>query len=78
MMTFYYEFDSIRLTPEAQEILKSKKQNGCVANPTATVIVEGHCDNRGTNEYNLALWGKAGLRTCQNISGRSGNGPVQD
>ena len=25
------------------------------ANPTATVTIEGHCDNRGTNEYNLAL-----------------------
>ena len=24
-------------------------------NPNATVTIEGHCDERGTNEYNLAL-----------------------
>ena len=50
----YFEFDSIRLTPEAQELLL-KKAKYLRANPTATVIIEGHCDNRGTNEYNLAL-----------------------
>ena len=50
----YFEFDSIQLTPEAQELLL-KKAKYLRANPTATVIIEGHCDNRGTNEYNLAL-----------------------
>jgi peptidoglycan-associated lipoprotein len=50
----YFEFDSIRLTPEAQEIL-TKKADWLRENPQATVTIEGHCDNRGTNEYNLAL-----------------------
>lgn len=50
----YFEFDSIRLTPEAQEIL-TKKANWLRENPHAAVTIEGHCDNRGTNEYNLAL-----------------------
>ena len=50
----YFEFDSIQLTPEAQEIL-TKKGAWLRENPAAMVIVEGHCDNRGTNEYNLAL-----------------------
>ena len=50
----YFEFDSIRLTPVAQEILK-KKADWLRANPTAKVAIEGHCDSRGTNEYNLAL-----------------------
>ena len=50
----YFEFDSIQLTPEAQEIL-TKKGQWLRENPTARVIIEGHCDNRGTNEYNLAL-----------------------
>ena len=49
-----FEFDSIRLTPVAQEIL-TKKAAWLRANPNATVTIEGHCDNRGTNEYNLAL-----------------------
>ena len=50
----YFEFDSIRLSPEAQEIL-TKKAKWLRNNPNATVTIEGHCDNRGTNEYNLAL-----------------------
>ena len=49
-----FEFDSIRLSSEAQEILRKKAQ-WLKANPTARVTIEGHCDNRGTNEYNLAL-----------------------
>ena len=50
----YFDFDSIRLTPQAQEKL-TEKGEWLRENPTATVTIEGHCDNRGTNEYNLAL-----------------------
>ena len=50
----YFEFDSIRLTPEAQEIL-TQKAAWLRMNPSARVTIEGHCDDRGTNEYNLAL-----------------------
>ena len=49
-----FEFDSIRLTPVAQEIL-TKKAAWLRANPKAKATIEGHCDSRGTNEYNLAL-----------------------
>ena len=50
----YFDFDSIRLSPDAQEIL-AQKADWLRANPGATVTIEGHCDSRGTNEYNLAL-----------------------
>ena len=50
----HFEFDSIRLTPVAQEIL-TQKAAWLRANPKAKVTIEGHCDSRGTNEYNLAL-----------------------
>jgi peptidoglycan-associated lipoprotein len=50
----YFEFDSIRLSPEAQEIL-TQKAAWLRKNPRAKITVEGHCDDRGTNEYNLAL-----------------------
>ena len=50
----FFEFDSIRLTPEAQEIL-TQKAAWLRKNPRFRVNIEGHCDDRGTNEYNLAL-----------------------
>ena len=50
----YFEFDSVRLSPEAQEIL-AQKALWLRANKAVSVTIEGHCDNRGTNEYNLAL-----------------------
>lgn len=50
----HFEFDSIRLTPQAQEIL-TKKADWLKDNPNTSVTIEGHCDERGTNEYNLAL-----------------------
>jgi len=50
----YFDFDSIQLAPEAQEILK-EKWKWLRKHPSAKVTIEGHCDNRGTNEYNLAL-----------------------
>ena len=50
----HFEFDRSNLLPEAQEILRSKAQ-WLRDNPDVLVIIEGHCDERGTNEYNLAL-----------------------
>jgi peptidoglycan-associated lipoprotein len=50
----YFEFDSSALLPEAQEILK-KKAEWLQENAGVAATIEGHCDERGTNEYNLAL-----------------------
>ena len=50
----HFEFDRSNLLPEAQDILRSKAQ-WLRDNPDVLVIIEGHCDERGTNEYNLAL-----------------------
>ena len=49
-----FEFDSTKLSDEAQQILRNKAE-WLRENPRAQVIIEGHCDERGTNEYNLAL-----------------------
>ena len=49
-----FEFDSAKLSEEAQQILRTKAE-WLRINPRAQVIIEGHCDERGTNEYNLAL-----------------------
>jgi peptidoglycan-associated lipoprotein len=50
----FFEFDSAVLLAEAQEILR-KKAEWLINNPEATATIEGHCDERGTSEYNLAL-----------------------
>lgn len=50
----YFEFDQSRLMAAAQEVLKGKAQ-WLRGNPDTAIIIEGHCDERGTNEYNLAL-----------------------
>jgi peptidoglycan-associated lipoprotein len=50
----YFEFDSSTLTPESQELL-TKKALWLKSNSTVNVVIEGHCDDRGTSEYNLAL-----------------------
>ncbi|MCP3955501.1 MAG: peptidoglycan-associated lipoprotein Pal [Desulfobacterales bacterium] len=52
--SIYYDFDSAALSPVAQGIL-SGKADYLRDNPGTQVIVEGHCDERGTPEYNLAL-----------------------
>jgi peptidoglycan-associated lipoprotein len=49
-----FEFDSASLSVEAQDILRAKAE-WLRENPRARVMIEGHCDERGTNEYNLAL-----------------------
>ena len=52
--TVYFGFDSSELAGEAQAIL-DRQAAFLNANPTMVVIIEGHADERGTREYNLAL-----------------------
>lgn len=51
----YFDFDSDVLGPEAQSLLQIKAQ-WLTDNPgVLAVMIEGHCDERGTEAYNLAL-----------------------
>jgi peptidoglycan-associated lipoprotein len=52
--TIYFQFDSYELTEEQRSLLR---RNAAVIqqHETLSVRVEGHCDERGTIEYNLAL-----------------------
>jgi peptidoglycan-associated lipoprotein len=60
----HFEYDKARLLPEAKAILKNKAK-WMLANPRANVVIEGHCDDRGTNEYNMAL-GDRRARSAKN------------
>jgi peptidoglycan-associated lipoprotein len=50
----HFDFDRYDIRPEDTQILK---ENAALLSkyPQVKVQVEGHCDERGTNEYNLAL-----------------------
>lgn len=54
MEDIFFEFDSYVILPEAQDIL-SNKAEWLQNNADVSVTIEGHCDERGTIEYNLAL-----------------------
>jgi peptidoglycan-associated lipoprotein len=50
----YFATDKTDITPESRQILQ-KQADLLKQNPSATVTIEGHCDERGTREYNLGL-----------------------
>ena len=50
----YFEYDQARLTDEARAILE-KHALWLQNHRSAKVAIEGHCDERGTTDYNLAL-----------------------
>jgi peptidoglycan-associated lipoprotein len=50
----HFNFDSDQLTDESKNAL-AENARLLVAYPTISIEVQGHCDDRGTTEYNLAL-----------------------
>ena len=50
----YFDFDKSNILLLAQDVLR-RKAEWLWSNPEVSVIIEGHCDERGTNEYNLVL-----------------------
>ena len=52
-MVVYFEFDSPDLRSDALSLLGA--QAGCLQQARGTVRIEGHCDERGTTDYNLSL-----------------------
>ena len=70
----YFAFDKYDLSTEARETLKANA-DWLKANPAARVQVEGHCDERGTQEYNMALGAKRAQTTVDYLTtlGIAGN-----
>lgn len=50
---FYFDFDQSQLSPEIRAALDA--QAAVLRNSNTPVRIEGHADERGTREYNLAL-----------------------
>ncbi len=52
--TIYFEYDSSEIQEEGRAIVEAHAAN-LIKNPKLTVTLEGHADERGSREYNLAL-----------------------
>jgi peptidoglycan-associated lipoprotein len=54
LQTVYFDFDRFDLRGDARQVLDANAEF-LKANPGIRVLIEGHCDERGTTEYNLHL-----------------------
>ena len=66
----FFAFDRSDISPEARETL-SRQADWLRRYPNVTVTIEGHCDERGTREYNLAL-GERRAQAAKNVLVASG------
>src|SRR5271155_2977267 len=66
----FFAFDRADISPEAQQILQ-RQADWLRRYPNVTVTIEGHCDERGTREYNLAL-GERRAQAVKNVLVASG------
>jgi len=62
LQRIHFDFDQYVLTDEAKAILVSNAALLAAA-PGVNIQIEGHCDERGSDEYNLALGEKRALAT---------------
>lgn len=68
-----FDYDSAQLSTMAKMLLR-EKADWLNANPGTMVIIQGHCDERGTTEYNLAL-GERRARAARNYLADLGVSP---
>jgi len=54
LQNIYFDYDKSAIRPDAREILKANAEI-FTKNSSAKIVMEGHCDERGTAEYNMAL-----------------------
>jgi peptidoglycan-associated lipoprotein len=65
----YFDFDKYDIRPGDAKILDANAA-WLKANPDNLVLIEGHCDERGTNEYNLALGERRAKSTMNYLVGQ--------
>ena len=54
MSDIHFDYNDSTIRPQDGDILKANA-NWLSSNPSAHVQIEGHCDDRGSEEYNIAL-----------------------
>jgi peptidoglycan-associated lipoprotein len=53
--TIYFDYDSFQIRSDAKPLLKGNAQTISGKPNWPMIVIEGHCDERGSDEYNLAL-----------------------
>ena len=66
--TIYFDFDKSMIKPEFSKILDTHARF-LVANPEKSVTVEGHADEKGTPEYNIALGERRAMSVATYLEG---------
>jgi peptidoglycan-associated lipoprotein len=67
LKTIYFDFDQYNIKDEFRETLRQNAQ-WMKDHPGFSVVLEGHCDERGTGEYNLALGDRRAGSTKQYLT----------
>jgi peptidoglycan-associated lipoprotein len=54
LTTIHFDFDKFNLRPDARDIM-AQNADGLSKHNMAVIKIEGHCDERGSEAYNMAL-----------------------
>lgn len=54
LKTIYFDYDRSEIRADQRPVLQANA-NWLRQHPDVSILIEGHCDERGTREYNLAL-----------------------
>ncbi len=69
LANIYFDFDKATIRPSDAKILDASAAY-LKANPNQLVLIEGHCDERGTAEYNLALGERRAKAASSDLVGK--------
>lgn len=69
LRAIHFDFDKYAIRPGDAKILDANA-DWLKSNPDSLVLIEGHCDERGTNEYNMALGDRRAKATMNYLLSR--------
>ena len=75
----YFDYDKSDIRDDARQVLTSdaaKLKQIFADDPSFTVVLEGHCDERGSREYNLVLGEKRAKEVRRYLADRGIKNPV--
>jgi len=63
----HFDYDKYNIRPDAVPVLEANA-SWLKKHPTVKILIEGHCDERGTEEYNLSLGEKRAKSTMEYLT----------